>query len=110
MKVNLILDENNLIKGFSIIPFDSTLPTIEVEDPYKDIQVNIDSFVDNKLVKGKVKEDNFGKILELKKKLAESDYKLMKYMEGELTEEEYTPIKQQRKEWRKEINELEVEN
>jgi hypothetical protein len=107
MKVNLILDENNLIKGFSIIPFDSTLPTIEVDDPYKDIQVGVDSFVNNELVRGTSKEDNFRKILELKKKLAESDYKLMKYLEGELTEEEYLPIKEQRKRWRKEINELE---
>ncbi len=107
MKVNLIL-ENNIIKGFSITPFNSSLPTIEVDNPYKDIQVNIDSFIDGKLVKGNPKEDTFAKILELKKKLEETDYKLMKYIEGELTEEEYLPIKEQRKEWRKQINELEA--
>lgn len=43
----------------------------------------------------------------LKKKLAETDFQAIKYAEGELTEEEYEPIKQQRKAWRKEYNELE---
>lgn len=108
MKVNLQLNESNIIIGFSITPFDSSLPTIEVDDPYKDIQVGIDSFIDGKLVKGTPKEDTFARILELKKKLAETDYKLMKFMEGELSEEEYAPIKAQRQAWRNEINELEA--
>lgn len=108
MKVNLQLDENNIIIGFSIIPFDEALPTLEVNDPYKEISVNVDSFIDGKLVKGTPKENVYGKILELKKKLVETDYKLMKFMEGELTEEEYAPIKAQRQAWRNEINELEA--
>lgn len=108
MKVNLQLNESNIIIGFSITPFDFSLPIIEVNDPYTDIQVGVDSFVDGKLVKGTLKEDTFARILELKKKLAETDYKLMKFMEGELSEEEYAPIKVQRQEWRKEINELEA--
>ena len=108
MKVNLQLNENNIIIGFSIIPFDEKLPTLEVNDPYKEISVNVDSFIDGKLVKGTPKEDTFGRILELKKKLADTDYKLMKFIEGELTEEEYAPIKAQRQVWRNEINELEA--
>jgi hypothetical protein len=40
--------------------------------------------------------------------LSDSDYKALKFFEGELSEEEYLPIKQQRSEWRKLINELEV--
>ncbi len=108
MKVNLQLDENNIIIGFSIIPFDEKLPILEVNDPYKEIQVGVDSFIDSKLIKGTPKEDIYGKILELKKKLADTDYKLMKFMEGQLTEEEYEPIKQQRQAWRNEINELEA--
>lgn len=108
MKINLELNENNIIIGFSIIPFDESLPTIETDDPYKDINVNIDSFIDGKLIKGSPKEDTYGRILELKKNLNDTDYKLMKFLEGQLTEEEYTPIREQRQVWRKEINELEA--
>ena len=48
------------------------------------------------------------RISELKRLLAESDYKAIKYAEGEITEEEYAPIKEQRRAWRVEINELEA--
>ena len=47
------------------------------------------------------------KISQLKSLLVETDYKAIKYAEGWLTEEEYEPIKQQRQEWREEINNLE---
>lgn len=47
------------------------------------------------------------RIYDLKKKLADTDYKVIKYTEGELTEEEYTPVRDQRKVWRAEINKLE---
>lgn len=47
------------------------------------------------------------RIRELKQLLADTDYKAIKYAEGEITAEEYEPIKLQRREWRKEINELE---
>lgn len=48
-------------------------------------------------------------ILDFKQKLKNTDYQAIKYAEGELTEEEYAPIKAQRKEWRAEINRLEEE-
>lgn len=47
-------------------------------------------------------------INELKRQLAETDYQAIKYAEGQLTEEEYRPIKEQRQIWRDKINELEV--
>ena len=47
------------------------------------------------------------RIYELKQLLLDTDYKAIKYAEGELTAEEYAPIKQQRREWREEINLLE---
>lgn len=47
------------------------------------------------------------KIAELKYKLAQTDYQALKYAEGQLSEEEYAPIKAQRQEWRDEINLLE---
>lgn len=46
----------------------------------------------------------------LKKALADTDYKAIKFMEGEITEEEFAPVRKQRKEWRERINELEVRN
>lgn len=49
------------------------------------------------------------KIIELKRKLRETDYKAIKYSEGELSAEEYAETKAQRKAWRAEINRLEVE-
>ncbi len=54
-------------------------------------------------------EINTQKIAELKQNLLNTDYQAIKYAEGELTEEEYAPIKAQRKEWRTEINRLEEE-
>ena len=72
----------------------------EVEDilvykPYSEQEINA------------IKNNN--RISELKQKLEETDYKAIKYAEGELTEEEYAPMKAQRKAWREEINKLEEE-
>lgn len=46
----------------------------------------------------------------LKKLLIKTDYQAIKFAEGELSAEEYAPIKQLRKEWRQKINELEANN
>ena len=46
-------------------------------------------------------------ICNLKWKLDKTDYQAIKFAEGELTAEEYAPIKEQRKQWRAKINELE---
>ena len=43
----------------------------------------------------------------LKAHLSDSDYLAIKYAEGELTEEEYAPIRTLRRQWRQRINELE---
>ena len=45
-------------------------------------------------------------IAQLKKQLSDTDYKAIKYAEGQLTEEEYSPIRSQRAEWRARINKL----
>lgn len=49
------------------------------------------------------------KIIELKRQLRLTDYKAIKYAEGELTAAEYAETKAQRKAWREEINSLENE-
>ena len=43
----------------------------------------------------------------LKEKLAETDYKALKFIDGEFTEKEYAPIREERKNYRIKINELE---
>lgn len=42
-----------------------------------------------------------------KLELAGSDYKVLKYLEGQLSDDEYLEIKEKRIEWRNRINELE---
>ncbi len=56
-----------------------------------------------------VKTDELIEIESLKQQLVDSDYKAIKYAEGEISEEEYTPIKEERKSWRARINELEAQ-
>lgn len=46
-------------------------------------------------------------IAELKKKLFNTDYQVLKWKEGELTDYEFEPMRLQRKAWREEIRELE---
>lgn len=48
-------------------------------------------------------------ISRLKRRLQDTDYMAIKYAEGELNATEYAPIKEQRIQWRAEINRLEAE-
>lgn len=48
-------------------------------------------------------------IQQLKKQLSDTDYKAIKYAEGELTAEEYAPDKEQRAYWRQRINLIQKE-
>lgn len=52
-------------------------------------------------------DEKYFRICELKAKLTNTDYQTIKYAEGQLTAEEYEPIKVQRQAWREEINNLE---
>ena len=47
-------------------------------------------------------------IQQLKKQLSDTDYKAIKFAEGQLTEEDYSPIRLQRQSYRDRINELEA--
>lgn len=69
-----------------------------------------------KVVDGKViaqervtteEEKTKARINELKTLLAKTDYQAIKFAEGELSAEEYLPIKQKRRSYRAEINSLE---
>lgn len=54
------------------------------------------------------KEEYAAEILTLKKSLADTDYKAIKYAEGVLTDEDYQATGIQRQAWRRRINELEA--
>lgn len=56
----------------------------------------------------KAKAVMLAEIMELKQKLADTDYKAIKYAEGEISLYEYEPIKAERRYWRSRINELEL--
>ena len=45
----------------------------------------------------------------LKQRLADTDYKAIKYAEGLISDEDYAETKKLRQQWRKEINQLENE-
>ena len=49
-----------------------------------------------------------GKISDLKRNLNRTDYQAIKFAEGEMLEIDYAPIKEQRKSWRKQINDYEA--
>lgn len=46
-------------------------------------------------------------IVSLKSLLADTDYKALKHADGVMSDEEYEPVKAQREEWRRLINEYE---
>lgn len=50
---------------------------------------------------------NLNEILRLKGQLDATDYQAIKYAEGQISEEEYSPIREERQAWRDRINELE---
>lgn len=54
------------------------------------------------------KEKAQQEIYDLKIKLADTDYKAMKFAEGLLSADEYAETKAQRQEWRDRINEMEA--
>ena len=86
---------------------------VEIDDTYSDCQASdFDEDLTFNLEKysaRKQKEIAEPRIRELKQLLASQDYKTIKYMQGELTEEEFAEVKAQCKSWRDEINKLEQE-
>ena len=71
------------------------------EDFNKDLTFNVDKYNQRK-----TKEATLIRINDLKKKLKDTDYIALKAFEGSISEAEFEPIKNQREEWRKEIDAL----
>ena len=49
------------------------------------------------------------RIQRLMQNLSATDYQAIKFAEGEMTAEDYAPMKEQRRQWRAEINQLQAE-
>ena len=107
-KINYKLNKNNIIIGYHTVPFDETLPCLELDD---DIIINVgyDSVINGKYVSGASIVGINNRIMELKSILDKTDYLTLKFMDGALTEEEYAPIRKQRQAYRDEINQLEAQ-
>ena len=56
----------------------------------------------------KLKDQYRLEITQLKKQLSDTDYKAIKYAEGQISESEYAPVKAERQGYRDRINELEM--
>ena len=69
------------------------------------VDVEINSLKKEKNIK---RNEIINQIYVIKQKLFDTDYQALKYAEGQLSEEEYALIKEQRQAWRDEINELEA--
>ena len=98
-----------ILGEFSYQTFPETEDMLEFDE--KDIeQIGITKkFNGDKIVDYVRPKDNTMEISQLKAKLQATDYKAIKFAEGLITAEEYEAIKQQRQEWRDEINRLEEE-
>lgn len=118
MKIKVKLDENGYIDSYCEIG--ELKDSIEVELVATSYEHFIKNFNFYKIVKKKLAFDNkqYDKIIAyenmisriefLKEQLKESDYKIIKHLEGVIEEKEYLLIKEERQKWRDEIKKLEV--
>lgn len=109
-------DENGNVEKVEI-PCDKTLYTQEQVDAIfagrganqviKDVNgvpTAVDLYTESELAIADKKK----RINELKTLLQATDYQAIKYAEGEMPNEEYAPVRELRKGWRKEINDIEA--
>ncbi|MDO4377974.1 MAG: DUF2977 domain-containing protein [Erysipelotrichia bacterium] len=114
MKVKITFDDNGYIQSFCAVG--------ELEGS-AEYEVDKEHFYENvagyRLVNGELTFDKSYKqqaeykrkteveIIELKKKLRDTDYQALKFAEGFISAEDYESIKAERQHWRDEINTLE---
>lgn len=116
MRYYLYLDKDKKILSVFASEILMDLPYID-SDKLPNVHVGYDYFINGKIVR-KTAEYNRVKAIEedqvvirsLKQKLSDTDYLAIKFAEGELTEEEFAPIKAQRQEWRTQIRALEAKH
>lgn len=92
------------IEPFPLSPIPDGYTEIS-EEEYEQAQANILASLRQKTPIQETKEQ----IARLKQLLSSSDWQQHKWLDGELTDEQYASIKAQRHAWRVEINQLEAE-
>ena len=104
--------ERNGNKEKIVLPDNARLATAE-DLAYFQAKADEEVAARNKyILQGKIQDEINTKnaaIYKLKSNLRNTDYKLLKLLDGELTEAEYAVYRTQRKEWRAAINRLEAE-
>lgn len=119
MKIKITLDEQGYIDNWCEIgELENAIEIDLAATSYEHFIANSNAY---KVVKGKAKFDNekynciigyenkVSRIEYLKQQLNDTDYKIIKHVEGQLDEQEYLEVKNQRQLWRDEINILEEE-
>ena len=115
-RTHIVIDENGkeheelMYKREDLVKPPYNYKIVEIDDKYADCvesDFNDDlTFSEMKYNTRKSQEMAEKRIAELKQKLFDTDYRAIKFAEGELTEEEYAPYREERRAWRKEINSL----
>ena len=95
-------EEEAVLNDYKIVEINDKYRDCAFEDFDKDFNFSIERYNLRKQ-----KENAEVRIAELKTLLASTDYQAIKFVEGQISAEDYEPIKIQRQEWRDEINELE---
>ena len=119
MKINYVLNENNIITSWCRVPFDENKPWIELPDG-TEIHENFDQVIDQTFIPNHAAWEDaqakkahraalYTEMAQLKDYLNHTDYQAIKYAEGVLTAEEYEETKQSRAAARARINEIEAE-
>lgn len=110
MYINFEIDENNRLLNVTTFPVDMSKPFLEVQEGFFTHPVN-EYIYDEGMLKYSPLPDPeptiADQVAQLKQKLAETDYVVIKIAEGAATKEEYADVIAQRVEWRERINELE---
>lgn len=89
-------------KGTKIVEIEEQFQDCVIEDFGKDLSFSVEKYNARKQ-----KESASVRLKELKQLLANTDYQAIKFAEGQISTEDYEPMRLQRQAWRDEINELE---
>ena len=106
-----IVEDNGLERKI-IVPDNAHLITADDEKYFQEKadketeRRSIDILINDKYDKITQMQYEIGK---LKRNLDNTDYQAIKFFDGEMSAEDYAPVKEQRKGWRKDINNLEKE-
>ena len=113
MKIKIDVNSENQVIGYAVSPITEDMIDI-TETEFLFIQKNIDHLkyengqfeIDATKIK---RTEIFNRINDLKKMLSETNQYAIEFASGEITAEQFEPIKLQRQSWRNEINKLEGE-